>query len=161
MANVRSGVPIENEATLQTIQDTLNGIADRLDRIEARSNVSIARFTNWQSISSTVGLHWKTVQFVSIVKHTFGHPFLPQPNVDGVQLAADYPLGSQPPAGLMPANNDEIDRWSSHMTLEQLREKYRGIFWFYNDARFELPVNASLDLILDANITLANFYRHE
>ncbi|KAL6583231.1 hypothetical protein OROMI_005309 [Orobanche minor] len=159
VVNIRSGFDLNNNnaaiaiqlaAMQQQIQDGFQGVNARIDAIEARMAVDRARNYNKLHCFNPA----QNLRFRPLVKYHAGHPALqpppgaarldhPQQLVLFAQPHGGYPVGSNPPAGLMPQNLDEYRRMNG-MGHANLRRALRAIHWFYNDPMLELTAHAGL-----------------
>ncbi|KAL6583229.1 hypothetical protein OROMI_005307 [Orobanche minor] len=166
VVNIRSGFDLNNNnaaialqlaAIQQQIQDGFEGMNARMGAIEARMGAIEARMAADRARNYNK-LHCFTpsqnLPFRRLVKYHAGHPALqpppgaarldhPQQLVPFAQPHGGYPVGSNPPAGLMPQNYDEYRRMSD-MGHADLRRALRAIHWFYNDPMLELTAHAGL-----------------
>ncbi|KAL6583230.1 hypothetical protein OROMI_005308 [Orobanche minor] len=165
VVNIRSGFDLNNNnaaiaiqlaAMQQQIQDGFQGVNARMAVDRARNYNKLHCFTPSQNL-----------RFRQLVKYLPGHPALqpppgvarmdhPQQLVVFAQPHGGYPVGSNPPAGLMPQNFDEYMRMKEMGHID-LRRALRAIHWFYNDPMLELTAHAGLGDTRARHIELGSF----
>ncbi|KAL6518489.1 hypothetical protein OROGR_018991 [Orobanche gracilis] len=156
--NIRSGFDLENNnaaialqlaAIQQQLQEVFEQLHEGFEGVNARMAADRAR--NYNKFNCSTPSQYD-VRFRRLVKYNPGHP-APQPPagvarldhpqqlIPFAQLHDGYPIGSNPPAGLMPQNFEEY-RDMSELGHVDLRRALRAIHWFYNDPMLELTAHA-------------------
>ncbi|XP_012844229.1 PREDICTED: uncharacterized protein LOC105964252 isoform X2 [Erythranthe guttata] len=115
-----------------------------------------ARFHNDRLRNSQ---NWTAGDYAVVVKYRAGHPYPHCPRCPDVQFNQSYPINSAPPANLLPKNYNMFIEWQ-RMSPIYMREKLEGLHWFYNDSRFEVPMNATAQMCIDAFAKLDEFLRY-
>ncbi|KAL6518491.1 hypothetical protein OROGR_018993 [Orobanche gracilis] len=139
-------------------QEGFEGVNARMAAMEARMAAMEARMAadrarNYNRLHCCTPSQYH-LRFRRLVKYNPGHP-APQPPAGVARLDHPqqlipfaqphdgYPVGSNPPAGLMPQNFQEYMDMSGLGHVD-LRRALRAIHWFYNDPLLELTAHADL-----------------
>ncbi|KAL6518486.1 hypothetical protein OROGR_018988 [Orobanche gracilis] len=152
-------LPGEDQLLVQlNAQEGFEGVNARMAAMEARMAAMEARMAAdrariYNRLHCYTPLQYD-LRFRTLVKYNPGHPALqppagvarldhPQQLIPFAQPHDGYPVGSDPPAGLMPQNFQEYMDMSGLGHVD-LRRALRAIHWFYNDPLLELTAHAVL-----------------
>ncbi|KAL6518487.1 hypothetical protein OROGR_018989 [Orobanche gracilis] len=146
------------EGRMEAMEGRMGAMEGRMGATEGRTAAMEARTTadrarNYNKVHCYTPLQYD-LRFRTLVKYNPGHPALqppagvarldhPQQLIPFAQPHDGYPVGSNPPAGLMPQNYEEY-RGMSELGHVDLRRALRAIHWFYNDPLLELTAHAGV-----------------
>ncbi|CAA0833110.1 Unknown protein [Striga hermonthica] len=132
-------------AGMAQIQNGMNELRQRVDAIDNRMDASIR-----SKSARAANKNMKDHRLVPLPKLIGGHPWPDPGHLDGVKLQGQYPVGSDPPAGLLPTCGTEVDRMSMEKDKTELTQRLKAIYWFYNDPRLGIfKLRNLMDFLLE------------